>query len=292
MTIIKKKLTVLWFLLPVIITLLTLTVYPTIVCVGLSLTSTELGQSLKLSSFVGLRNFRMLISDYAFWNSLKVSFIYTSICVVMEIALGIIIGLLLERYFKGQHLIRSFIFLPMMMTPVAVGLVWKSMLNYSYGIINYYLSYLGFTPKWLDNQFTAFVSVIIVDIWQWTPFVIIIVITGLSSLPLEPIEAALVDGASKWQLEIYVRLPLLRPLILVVLLIRISDSFKIFDNIYVLTTGGPGRATEVMSLLIYEKNFFYREVGNASAISLIMLVIAIGVSQLLIHVVRKERVIA
>jgi len=180
----------------------------------------------------------------------------------------------------------------MMMTPVAVGLVWKSMLNYSYGIINYYLSYLGFTPKWLDNQFTAFVSVIIVDIWQWTPFVIIIVITGLSSLPLEPIEAALVDGASKWQLEIYVRLPLLRPLILVVLLIRISDSFKIFDNIYVLTTGGPGRATEVMSLLIYEKNFFYREVGNASAISLIMLVIAIGVSQLLIHVVRKERVIA
>jgi multiple sugar transport system permease protein len=178
----------------------------------------------------------------------------------------------------------------MMMTPVAVSLVWKSMYNFSYGIVNYYLGFVGLQSPWLSQPWSALLAAIIVDVWQWTPFVVIIALAGLYSLPVDPFEAAEIDGASGWKKLRHITLPLLKPLLLVALLIRICDSFKIFDNIYVLTMGGPGLATEVLSLSIYKANFFYRQVGKAAAMSLLMLVIAIIIAQLLIRALRRERV--
>lgn len=286
----KKRLGI-FFLLPVFLVLGSLTIYPTIVCVQLSLTLYELGKPLTDRIYVGLENFKFIFSSYAFWKAVRITLVYTGTCVGLEIFLGIAIGLLLGRKFRGQNVVMSLIFLPMIMTPVAVGLTWKSMFNYIYGILNYYLNYLGLSPPWLVKPFWALISLIIVDVWQWTPFVFIMTVSGLYSLPVEPFEAAVIDGASRWQILRFITLPLLKPLLIVALLIRTCDSFKIFDNIYILTSGGPGTATEVLSLSIYKTNFFSEQVGRAAAMSLIMLIIAIILSQIIIRMLRKEGIL-
>lgn len=277
------------FLFPVFGILLFLTIYPTIFLVYLSFTNYQLGKPETMKILIGIRNFISIFSNPYFRQSTLVTFIYTAVCVVCEMVLGIGIALLLAEPFFGQRLIRSILLLPMMMTPVAVGLVWKLMFNETYGIINYYLGHIGLTPGWLSSGTMALISTMIVDIWQWTPFVILIGLAGLYSLPVTPFEAARIDGASAWQLLVYITLPLLKPLLMIALLIRVMDCFKIFDNIYVLTRGGPGMATEVLSLSIYKTNFWYQQVGKAAAMSFVMLFIAIGISQVLIHLLRQER---
>lgn len=285
-----KKLTPYLFLLPVIAVLVSLTFYPTIFSIRLSMTSYELGKPLSLVEFIGIGNFKSILTSFAFWKAIEVTFIYTGTCVFIEMLLGTGIALLLEKNFKGEKVVRSAIFIPMMMTPVAVSLVWKSMYNYTYGVINYYLGFIGLTPRWLGDPLPCLLATILVDVWQWTPFVVIIVLAGLYSLPIEPFEAAEIDGASGWQKLRCITIPLLKPLMMVALLIRIFDSFKIFDNIYILTMGGPGLATEVLSLSIYKANFYYRQVGKAAAMSLFMLVIAIVISQFLIKALKKEEI--
>lgn len=287
----RKESLGIFFLLPVFLALGSLTIYPTIVCVQLSLSFYELGKPLTDKIYVGLENFKFIFLSYAFWKAMKITLIYTAICVGLEMILGIGIGLPLGKKFRGQNIVMSLIFLPMMMTPVAVGLTWKSMFNYTYGILNYYLNYLGLSPLWLVKPFWALISLIIVDVWQWTPFVVIMSVSGLYSLPVEPFEAAVIDGASRWQILRHITLPLLKPLLIVALLIRTCDSFKIFDNIYILTSGGPGTATEVLSLSIYKTNFFLEQVGRAAAMSLVMLIMAIILSQIIIRMLRKEGIL-
>ena len=190
---------------------------------------------------------------------------------------------------RQAGLIRTILILPTMMTPVVVGLIWRFMYNPELGMANYLLSFLGLGPfNWLGNRHLAMYAVMFADIWQWTPFMALVMLAGLQALPDEPFEAASIDGASGLQMVRYITLPLLRPTMLVAVLIRLMDAFKSFDLIFVLTGGGPGMTTEVLSFHIYRTGFKFFHMGYAAAMSYVMLVIVVLVSQILIRFLARE----
>jgi multiple sugar transport system permease protein len=229
--------------------------------------------------WVGLSNYFSLFSNPDFITSLRITFTFVISAITIEFTLGMGLALLLNHDLRGKGMIRSMILLPMMCTNVVIGLTWRLLFNYQFGVINYFISQIGFSPvEWLSNTQMAMISVIIVDVWNTTSFVALMLLAGLQSMPEEPFEAARIDGASAWQTFIYLTLPLLRPIILVALLWRLIDTFRIFDVVYLLTAGGPARATETVSIYIYNYGFKSFNLGYASAASyamiLIMLVIA------------------
>ena len=190
--------------------------------------------------YVGLRNFvDIFAKDARFWNSMWITAKFTIITVLLELVLGLCIAVYLHRDFFGRGIVRTVMLLPMVSTPVAVALIWVIMFNPSLGVLNYLLSLVGIKPLlWLGHPRTALPSLIFMDVWKWTPFMVLILHAGLQSLPLTPFEAALIDGASRWQLFRYVTLPLLRPTVAVALIFRTMNSLKTFDTIYVMTEGG------------------------------------------------------
>jgi multiple sugar transport system permease protein len=203
--------------------------------------------------------------------------------------LGMGLALLLNQELKGRGLLRSFILLPMMCTNVVIGLMWRLLLNYQYGLVNYYLGRLGFLPvEWLSSPDVAMASVVLVDVWNTTSFVALMLLAGLQSLPDEPYEAARIDGASPIQSFFYLTLPLLKPIILVTLLWRFIDTFRIFDVVYLLTAGGPARATETVSIYIYRYGFQSFNLGVSAASSFIMLLIMLVVAGFLVKTIGRE----
>ena len=209
-----------------------------------------------------------------FLASLRITVTFVILALLIEFTLGMLLALLLNNELKGKGLIRSVILLPMMCTNVVIGLTWRLLFNYEYGIINYYLSTLHFSPvEWLSSPTIALFSVIIVDVWNTTSFVTLMLLAGLQSMPDEPFEAAKIDGASSIQTFFYLTLPLLRQTILVALLWRLIDTFRIFDVVYLLTAGGPARATETVSIYIYRYGFQSFNLGYASAASYFMIVV-------------------
>ena len=227
-------------------------------------------------SFVLLGNYASVLQDDAFWSALLRSLLYVGFAVGVELVLGMALALLLRKQMRGVGLVRSLIIVPMMIPPVVAGLIWKILYDPSFGILNYTLSVVGVTgPAWVANASTALPSLIIVDIWQWTPFVVLVLLAGLSSLPEEPVEAARVDGASSFQVFRFVTLPGLRRIINVLILFRAVDAFKSFDTIFTLTQGGPGRATETAVYDTYLTAFRYYEVGKAASIAVLLLLLTI-----------------
>ncbi|MCX6090278.1 MAG: sugar ABC transporter permease, partial [Candidatus Atribacteria bacterium] len=207
----------------------------------------------------------------------------------LELLLGLGIALLINEEFKGQYLVRLILMLPLAATPVAVSYMWRIMYNPTQGIINYFLR-LFHLPGWagIFDFMTAMPSIIIVDIWQWTPFMSLIILAGLMSIPQEPIEASRVDGATPIQTFRYVTLPLLKPVMAVGVLLRTIDLFKTFDIIYALTGGGPGRATETLNVHIYLSAFRSLEMGYATAMTLIALAIITVLCTVFIRIARIE----
>jgi multiple sugar transport system permease protein len=207
----------------------------------------------------------------------------------LEFILGIGLALLLDRDLFGKGLIRSLVLLPMMCTNVVIGLTWRLLLNYQFGIVNYYLGVLGIAPvEWLSNPSLARPSIILVDVWNTTSFVALMILAGLQAMPEEPFEAARIDGASAWQTFRYLTLPLLRPTILVVLLWRVIDTFRIFDVVYLLTAGGPARATETVSLYVYRNGFQLFNLGYASAASYVMILIMLVIAAILSRLIQRQ----
>lgn len=239
--------------------------------------------------YVGLQNFAEIFGkDARFWNSMWITAEFTVISVLLELVLGLLIAVYLHRDFAGRGIVRTVMLLPMVSTPVAVALIWVIMFNPSLGILNYLLSLVGMKPLlWLGHPRTALPSLIFMDIWKWTPFMVLILHAGLQSLPFTPFEAALIDGASRWQLFRYVTLPLLRPTVAVALIFRTMDSLKTFDTIYVMTEGGPNNATEVLNIYVFETGFKYFHIGYASALAVILIIFVFAVNLLLIRV--RER---
>ncbi|HQE25602.1 MAG TPA: sugar ABC transporter permease [Candidatus Atribacteria bacterium] len=278
------------FILPSFITLLLIVVFPTIFLWYVSFTNYDLSMGWENKSWIGLRNYKYLfLEDKDFWYSLKISLFFSGFTVVTEFGLGLLIALLFNRRITGKRLWMSFLIIPMVITPSIVSLIWKLMLNTEYGVLNYLLSLLSIGKiNWLGYE-NALWSLILVDIWEWTPFMALILYAGLQALPQEPYEAALVDGASSVQLFRFITLPLMRPIIFISLLLRAIDSLKMFDIVYGLTQGGPGNATELLSLHIYRLGFRHTNwIGRASANAVILLMIVTLLTTVLLRIMKRE----
>jgi len=237
--------------------------------------------------FVGLENYARLLADARFWNALGHTLYYTALAVALEGIVGFGLALLFNRSFRGRGVLRTLLMLPMMSTPMAVALVWALMFEPTLGILNYFIKSLGFAPLlFLANQATVIPSLVLVDMWFATPFVMLVLLAGLSALPVEPYEAAIVDGASRLQLLIHLTLPLLRPTIVVALLFRTISSLQTFDHIYALTGGGPDRASETVNLLVWFQIIENNDMGYASTI-LVALFLITGVASVALLSVRR-----
>lgn len=278
------------FILPSFITLLLIVVFPTIFLWYVSFTNYDLSMGWENKSWIGLRNYKYLfLEDKDFWYSLKISLFFSGFTVVTEFGLGLLIALLFNRRITGKRLWMSFLIIPMVITPSIVSLIWKLMLNTEYGVLNYLLSLLSIGKiNWLGYE-NALWSLILVDIWEWTPFMALILYAGLQALPQEPYEAALVDGASSVQLFRFITLTLMCPIIFISLLLRAIDSLKMFDIVYGLTQGGPGNATELLSLHIYRLGFRHTNwIGRASANAVILLMIVTLLTTVLLRIMKRE----
>lgn len=278
-----------FYIAPAFVVLAVVLVYPLGYALWLSFHQWTLRTFKQGIPFIGIENYRALFSNPDFLNSIKITFTFVFFAISFEFILGMLLALLLNQELKGKGLFRSFILLPMMCTNVVIGLIWRLLLNYQYGLVNYYLGQLGFLPvEWLSSPKVAMASVVLVDVWNTTSFVALMLLAGLQSLPDDPYEAARIDGASSIQTFFYLTLPLLKPIILVTLLWRFIDTFRIFDVVYLLTAGGPARATETVSIYIYRYGFQSFNLGVSAASSFIMLLIMLVVAGLLARAIRSE----
>lgn len=286
-----KKKPYLPYIAPAMIIMTALTVFPTVFLYLISLTDYQLGWDLGRIRLVWFDNYIRLFSgrDPDFWNAVSISLKFMVITTGIEMALGFLIGkLLCDSEFKLKPVVFAILIIPIVMTPSIAGNIWKLMLNSEYGIVNYFLNQVGISNiAWL-NANLAFTSVVISDVWQWTPFVALISYAGLCSLPSDQYEAARIDGGNAFQLFRYITLPFLKPLIFLTLIFRTIDSLKIYDMPFVLTQGGPGNSTEFLSLHIYRlANAQNGLIGRAAANAIILMVISTIVSKLLIHYQRR-----
>jgi multiple sugar transport system permease protein len=253
---------------PTVAVLLALTIYPLIYSIKISF---QTG-----SGNATLENFTRLFSDQFFLSALLHTFVYAAIALTIEFFIGLGLALLLNEKMRGRNVFRALFLLPMMLPPVVVGVVWRLMLNSNFGALNGTLKGFGVNTEaltWTASPKLAMASVIMADVWQWTPFMFLILLAGLQAIPQEPYEAALIDGSNAWRTFRHVTLPLLRPAILIALLLRTMDLLRVFDHIFIMTEGGPGFATETLSLYIYRTAFRFSNFGYAAAMSFVLLLI-------------------
>src|SRR5882757_6425068 len=255
---------------PSMITLVVVSLAPFIYAIYLSFHQAKFG---RVTDFVGFDNYVMLLSDPRFWNSIGVAATFVVIAVPIEFMLGLAGALVLNQNVRGRPVLVPLLFMPTMMAPIVVGLLWKIMLAGSWGFISYNLlerfGLIGNTSVFASPNLALY-ALIFVDIWQWTPFMMLAFFAGLQALPLGPYRAAAVDGANGLQIFFRLTLPMLAPLLAVVGLLRLIDAFKVFDTVFILTGGGPGVSTETPSMLAYKMTFEFWNIGEASAFAIIV----------------------
>jgi multiple sugar transport system permease protein len=233
-------------------------------------------------SFAGLGNYVSVFTDSRFWNSVLNMAYFTAIAVPTETVLGFAVALLLNRDFYLKGVIRSLVLLPMIATPVAVGLIWSLMMNPELGILNYLLQVVHLPRSlWATSSKLAIPSVALVDIWEWTPFMTLIILAALQSLRTDQLEAATIDGANAWQRLFKIIVPVIRPAIVIAVVLRTIDALKTFDIIYVITQGGPGTASETLNLYAFKSSFLYLRIGYASSLLVVLALIVVGVAAFL-----------
>jgi multiple sugar transport system permease protein len=216
----------------------------------------------------GLANYRALAGDTLFRAGLVNTLLFAVFAVGGQMLCGFALALLCNRVTRGRVLYRTIFILPILVPGIVVGAIWKLLLNFDFGLINQAIALIGFEPlNWLGSASTALASVIVVDIWHWTPFCFLLFLAGLQSLPLDAYEAAKIDGASAWQELVYVTLPMMLPTIMVTFAFRLVLAFKVFDEVYLLTGGGPGTSTQVVSYTLYQRFFREDQTGYGSAMS-------------------------
>lgn len=242
-------------------------------------------------AFVGLDNYVTVVTSPEFHRALLNTLIYAGLAVPVEFVFGLILALALANITQGRGVIRMLLTVPMMLAPVVMGLMWKFMYNDQLGIINYLIRTLGISqtpPQWLADPRLALYSIIIVDIWATTPLIVILLLAGLLAIPVELYEAAEIDGAGHWQRLQRITLPLLRPVILVALLLRGMDAFRVFDVVYIMTKGGPAMRSDVLSFFAYRTAFTDLSMGKATATAWIMTAILLAFALILIRVMRRQ----
>lgn len=273
------------FLLPSVIWILALVVFPLIYSLTLAFQSWHLGEK---PYFIGFKNFITALEDYRMHNAIEVTFKFALIVVSVELLLGLGLALLIHEGIRGGKFFRLLFVAPLFTCPVALSYLNLTIFYEEKGPINNILALLG-GPKvpWLSDPFYAFIAVVLIDIWQWTPFMFIILLAGLESLPREPYEAAVMDGASSWQIFRYITLPMLTPLIITAVLLRAIEALKIFDLVYALTMGGPGIATETYTMYTYKSALRFFRLGYASALSYLFLLMVMVLFTILMQRLKK-----
>ena len=272
---------------PAVLLVAAIIVYPIVYTVWMSLQD-WFASSLTLPKFIGLANYqKILVGDPRFREAVVRTLYFTALVIAGETVLGVAMALLFNREFWGRGLLRTLAILPMVATPVAIGLVFVMMYHPTLGVANYLVSLTGLAPfKWTYSSGTALYALAVVDIWQWTPLIMLIALAGLASLPQEPYEAAHIDGATTLQAFWHITLPLLRPTVIVAVLFRAIDAIKTFDIIFIMTQGGPANSTETINILLFNQAFSYFNMGYASSMAVALFAIVMGASLILIKLRR------
>ena len=268
--------TLLLFLGPCVLYLLIFAIYPLIHSLRLSFT--DLTAAAGTGRFVGLQNYAFLLSDPQFWNAALNSAIMVSLGVTLQVVAGVALAMFFNLHLRGAWIVRGILLLPMLMTPIVVGVMWRALLNPDWGLVDWSIRTIGLTPPdWLGSVQMAIVTLVLVDTWQWTPFVFMIVFARLQTLPLDVFEAAEMDGAGPMMAFRRITLPMLMPAILFAAVFRAVDAFRAFDLIYGLSYGGPARGTTTLAFFAFQNGFQFQNYGYAAAVAYAMLLIlAVG----------------
>lgn len=259
---------------PAVAVLFLLVVLP--IAFNLYLAFTKWTVGLGQPRWIGFENFVELVTDERVWNGVWVMTLFSGLSLALEIGLGLAIALYFNRDFRGGELVQAIYIFPFAATPVAVALIWRIMLNPEIGVLNYLLRSVGLPGSlWVSSEQTAILSLVMVDVWKWTPMITLIVLAGLKSLPPDPYEAARIDGANAFQIFRHITLPLIRPVLIAALMLRSLDNLKEFDMIYTITQGGPGIASETLYLYSYQVGFGFFKAGYGSALMVVVFLIVL-----------------
>ena len=275
------------FPLPAMIFVALLMVFPVLYTLFLSFTNWNLTSG-QPPTFVGLRSYARVLTEPRFLEALGRTFAFTIFAVAIEAVIGVATALILNRSFVGKSVAKTLLLLPLVATPVAVGIVFNLFYDPTIGLANFVLSSLGLPPAlWVSHASTVIPALILVDVWQWTPMITLIVLAGLAGLSEEPVEAARIDGASEWQIIRFVTLPMVMPVILTAVILRLIDALKTFDIIFAMTGGGPGYASETLNIMGFKYSFEYFRMGQAAVILVALFVVVFGCSLLIMKL--RER---
>ena len=266
----------LWFIAPAVIVTVAIIIFPWMFTIYMSLHDWQITGA---QTFIGLDNYVSAFADRRFIAAIWRTGLYAVFSVTLPVILGTAAATVFHPEFPLRGLLRGIFIMPMMATPVAVALVWAMMFHPQLGVLNYLLKSVGLPPSlWVYSPNTVLPALAMVETWQWTPLVMLIVLGGLATLPVEPYESARIDGAQPWQTFVYITLPLVMPVILVAVVLRTIDALKAFDLIFTITQGGPGTASETLNIYLYLKAFSFYQIGQASAIVVIFFVMIVALS--------------
>lgn len=273
---------------PALVFLTLMSIWPFGYLLYASFTSYQLAIPIPIE-WVGFDNFTKLMSGSRFWSSLGITAIFALVAVPLQILAGLGLAMLINSISRGREIYASLFLIPMMLAPIIVGFSWNLFLNPIYGPLNALLRSLGFQPPaWAQSPEWALPTLVAVDIWQWTPLVMIILLAGLRSIPGRVFEAAKVDGSNRVQTFFNIILPMLAPYMVVAFVLRFIDSFKVFDIIYILTRGGPGTSTQNLAYYTYDMGFSRFQFGSAGALSIIQLILLIVGTTVILSAVRRR----
>lgn len=272
------------FPLPAIIFIGLMMVFPILYTLYLSFTNWNLTSGME-PAFVGVDSYLRVLTEPRFLQALGRTFTFTFFAVAIEVVLGVTVAIILNRAFVGRSLAKLLLLLPLVATPVAVGIVFNLFYDPTIGLLNFLLNSVGLPQgSWVSSEKTVIPALILVDVWQWTPMITLIVLAGLAGLSEEPIEAARVDGASEWQILRYVTIPMVMPVILTATILRLIDALKTFDIIFAMTGGGPGYASETLNIMGFKYSFEYFRIGQSSvilvALFFVVLLCSLGIMKL------------
>lgn len=274
------------FIIPALIVVVGVILFPWLFTLWMSSMEWRVGEEQR---FVGLANYARLLTDVRFLESMGHTLVYTALSVIAPLIFGTAAALAFNSKLPARGLLRGIFVMPMMATPVAIALVWTMMFHPQLGVLNYLLSQVGVGPlQWVFHPNTVILSLVLVETWQWTPLVMLIVLGGLAALPTEPYESAQIDGANGWQRFRYITLPMIGPFLMVAVIIRTIDALKSFDIIYTITQGGPGTASETINLYLYSVAFTYYDIGYGSAIAVVFFFIIILLSLILLYLRQRS----
>jgi multiple sugar transport system permease protein len=269
------------FVIPALVVVVAIIVFPWVFTIWMSLNEWKVGSP---TTFVGLANYMRLPNDPRFVEAVGHTLIYTALSVLLPVIFGTVAAVVFHQKFAGRGFLRGLFIMPMMATPVAIALVWTMMFHPQLGVLNYLLSLVGLPPQlWVFHPATVIPSLVLVETWQWTPLVMLIVLGGLAALPIEPYESAQIDGATFWQMFRYITLPLVAPFLFIAAMIRTIDAVKSFDIIFAITQGGPGSASETINLYLYSVAFIYYDLGYGSAIAVIFFILIVILTAVLLY---------